>query len=295
MEVLRLPDSTPAVSHARTATSSSEPQVKLAVSGLSFFYGQFQAIKDITFDIYANKITALIGASACGKSTVLRNMNRIAETVRGTRHTGNIYLDGENVFTMDVTALRRRAGMVFQKPNPFPKSIFENVAWGIRTNEGNLPNSELDGRVEIAFTQAAVWDEVKDILTKPASGLSGGQQQRLCIARALAINPEVLLLDEPCSALDPTATSKIEELLFQLKDRVTIVIVTHNMQQAGRISDHTAYMSAGRLIEIGETGKIMVNPQNPLTEEYLCQSMTVLEREDVKARIRKKIELTLKS
>ena len=213
---------------------------KLHTDNLDFFYGSFQALHDISLSISTNKITAFIGPSGCGKSTFLRTMNRMNETVRNTRVEGKVLLDGQNILDMDVTYVRRRVGMVFQRSNPFPKSIFDNVAYGLRVN-GIHNYSVVEDSVERSLRHAALWEEVKDKLKKPASALSGGQQQRLCIARALAVEPEVLLLDEPCSALDPIATLKIEELLFEIKGITTIVIVTHNMQQAARLADHTGF------------------------------------------------------
>ncbi|MBV9759478.1 MAG: phosphate ABC transporter ATP-binding protein [Acidobacteriaceae bacterium] len=241
---------------------------KLNSKNLNFFYGSFQALHDISIDISANRVTAFIGPSGCGKSTFLRTMNRMNETLRNTRVEGDLMLDGEKIFTMDVTDVRRRVGMVFQKSNPFPKTIFDNVAYGLRVN-GIHKKSVLDDTVERSLERAALWSEVKDKLQKPASALSGGQQQRLCIARALAVEPEVLLLDEPCSALDPIATLKIEELLFQLKADTTIVIVTHNMQQAARVADYTGFFLLGRLIEFGDTRKIFQNPGVKETEDYV--------------------------
>jgi phosphate transport system ATP-binding protein len=241
---------------------------KLNSRDLNFFYGSFQALHDISIDISSNKITAFIGPSGCGKSTFLRTMNRMNEALRNTRVQGQLLLDGENLLDMDVTDVRRRVGMVFQKSNPFPKSIFDNVAYGLRVN-GIHRKRVIEEAVEKSLRHAALWTEVKDKLHKPASALSGGQQQRLCIARALAVEPEVLLLDEPCSALDPIATLKIEELLFQLKTMTTIVIVTHNMQQAARLADFTGFFLLGRLIEFGDTRKIFQNPAMKETEDYV--------------------------
>ena len=241
---------------------------KLRSTNLDFFYGNFQALHEINVQIHANRITAFIGPSGCGKSTFLRTLNRMYETVRNSRAEGEILLDDENVLTMDVSVLRRRVGMVFQKSNPFPKSIFDNVAYGLRVNGIRL-KAGLNDAVEQSLRKAALWDEVKDKLHQSAYSLSGGQQQRLCIARALAVNPEVLLLDEPCSALDPIATAKIEELLFHLKDICTIVIVTHNMQQAARVSEYTGFFLMGHLIEFDETKKIFKNPSRKETEDYV--------------------------
>ena len=241
---------------------------KLQTQGLNFYYGNFQALHNVSLSIGSNRITAFIGPSGCGKSTFLRTMNRMNEAVRNTRVAGEILLDGENIFSMDVTNVRRRVGMVFQKSNPFPKTIFDNVAYGLRVN-GIRKKSIVDEAVERSLHHAALWTEVKDKLQKPASALSGGQQQRLCIARALAVKPEVLLLDEPCSALDPIATAKIEELLFQIKNITTIVIVTHNMQQAARLADFTGFFLLGKLIEFDDTRKIFQNPSKKETEDYV--------------------------
>jgi phosphate transport system ATP-binding protein len=241
---------------------------KMRVTGLNFFYGKSQALYDISITIPTNHVTAFIGPSGCGKSTFLRTLNRMCDTVKGTRVEGDVRLDGEDIFSLDVTSLRRRVGMVFQKSNPFPKSIFENVAYGLRVN-GGLTASEIQYHVERSLIRAALWDEVKHKLHQSAYGLSGGQQQRLCIARALAVDPEVLLLDEPCSALDPIATSKIEELLLDLASSCTIVIVTHNMQQAARVSDYTGFFLLGRLMEFDRTVKIFENPARKETEDYV--------------------------
>jgi phosphate transport system ATP-binding protein len=241
---------------------------KLKISQLDFFYGATQALKQIELEIAANRITALIGPSGCGKSTFLRVLNRMYETVPQARVSGEVLLDGENALSMDVAVLRRRVGMVFQKPNPFPKSIFDNVAYGLRVN-GTRGGLRLQEAVERSLRRAALWDEVKDQLHKSAYALSGGQQQRLCIARALAVDPEVLLLDEPSSALDPIATAKIEELLFHLKEHWTIVIVTHNMQQAARIADDTGFFLLGKLIEFDKTGIIFKTPAKKETEDYI--------------------------
>jgi phosphate transport system ATP-binding protein len=241
---------------------------KLSATNLVFHYGAFQALHGISMQVYANRVTAFIGPSGCGKSTFLRTLNRMNETVRHSRVEGEILLDGENIFNLDVSEVRRRVGMVFQKSNPFPKSIFENVAYGPRIN-GYANRAALRDRVEQSLRRAAIWDEVKDKLNQSAYSLSGGQQQRLCIARALAVNPEVLLLDEPCSALDPIATAKIEDLIFQLKDSCTIVIVTHNMQQAARVADFTGFFLMGRLIEFDNTAKIFKTPSMRETEDYV--------------------------
>jgi len=254
-----------------TVESSSSPApenatLRMKVSSLNFYYGRVHALHNISLDIAANRVTALIGPSGCGKSTLLRTLNRMHETVRHTHLDGEISLDGENILTLDVTQLRRRVGMVFQRPNPFPKSIYDNVAYGLRINGHS---GRLDDAVEKSLRRAAVWDEVKDKLHKPATALSGGQQQRLCIARALAVDPEVLLLDEPCSALDPVNTAKIEELLFELKSTCTQVIVTHNMQQAARVSDSTAFVLNGELIEFATTAHLFTTPSDPRTEAYI--------------------------
>jgi phosphate transport system ATP-binding protein len=247
-------------------TPDSSP--KLRASNVNFYYGSFQALHDISLDMEVNRITALIGPSGCGKSTFLRNLNRINETIRNARMEGTILLDNEDVRSVDITNLRRRVGMVFQRPNPFPKSIADNIAYGLKIN-GMASRSEMRDRVEHSLRRAALWDEVKDKLNESAYALSGGQQQRLCIARALAVDPEVLLLDEPCSALDPIATAKIEELMFTLKDQCTMVIVTHNMQQAARVADNTGFFLLGRLIEYDKTDKIFKNPAKQETEDYI--------------------------
>jgi phosphate transport system ATP-binding protein len=244
----------------------SETLPKIRVRNLNFYYGSNQALEDISLDIQEKKVTALIGPSGCGKSTFLRSLNRMHETVRHARMEGEVLLDGESVQAADVSQLRRRVGMVFQKSNPFPKTIFDNVAYGPRVNghKGSLADI-----VEHSLKRAALWEEVKDSLHKSAYMLSGGQQQRLCIARALAVDPEVLLLDEPCSALDPISTAKIEELLFALKDGCTIVIVTHNMQQAARVADMTGFFLLGRLIEFNKTEIMFKNPSKKETEDYI--------------------------
>jgi phosphate transport system ATP-binding protein len=249
-----------------SAASAKESALRFQISDLDFFYGPKQAVFDLSLKIPANKVTALIGPSGCGKSTFLRTLNRMNETIRNTRVTGRILLDGQDILGMEVAGLRRRVGMVFQRPNPFPKSIYDNVAYGLRVNGYK---GRLDDLVEHSLKRAALWEEVKDYLHKSAFALSGGQQQRLCIARALAVDPEVLLLDEPCSALDPVTTAKIEELMFQLKDSCTMAIVTHNMQQAARASDFTAFMLDGRVIEHSETPKLFTTPTDPRTEAYI--------------------------
>jgi phosphate transport system ATP-binding protein len=245
--------------------------MKINVRGLNFFYGQAQALHSISLDIPEKMVTAFIGPSGCGKSTFLRTLNRMNDTIPGTRAEGKVLLDDEDIYApgTDVVTLRRRVGMVFQKSNPFPKSIFDNVAYGLKINRLTAGRSELEGRVEEALKDAALWNEVKDRLKNSALGLSGGQQQRLCIARALAVRPEVVLMDEPASALDPIATQKIEELIFELKRQYTIVIVTHNMQQAARVSDRTAFFWLGKLVEVNSTEKMFTNPDQKLTEDYI--------------------------
>ena len=242
----------------------------IEVSNLKLFYGEKQALKDINMRIPRKRVTAYIGPSGCGKSTLLRCFNRMNDLVDGVRIEGRIELDGQDIFdkSVNVAELRRRVGMVFQKPNPFPKSIYENVAYGLRL-QGVNSRRVLDEVVEKSLKRAALWDEVKDRLNDNAMGLSGGQQQRLVIARAVAIEPEVLLLDEPASALDPISTLKIEELIYELKDQYTIVIVTHNMQQAARVSDYTAFMYMGELIEFDNTNRIFTNPRQKMTEDYI--------------------------
>jgi len=245
-------------------------KAKLAVKNLNFYYGKFHALKNVNMDLPENKVTAFIGPSGCGKSTLLRTFNRMFELYPEQRAEGQILLDGQDILTTkeDVSLIRARVGMVFQKPTPFPMSIYENIAFGVRLFE-NLNRSEMDERVEWALKKAALWNEVKDKLNQSGSGLSGGQQQRLCIARGIAIKPEVLLLDEPCSALDPISTGKIEELIHELKDDYTVLIVTHNMQQAARCSDYTAYMYLGELIEFGATTDIFMKPKRTETEDYI--------------------------
>src|SRR6202142_2593871 len=244
----------------------SAASMRMTVSHVNFFYGTKQSLFDISLGIASNKVTALIGPSGCGKSTLLRTFNRMNETVRNSRLEGEILLDGTDIHAQDVTQLRRRVGMVFQRPNPFPKSIFDNVAYGLRINGTKLP---LADAVEKSLRHAALWDEVKDHLHKSAYELSGGQQQRLCIARALAVEPEVLLLDEPCSALDPISTAKIEELMVELKNLTTIAIVTHNMQQASRVAEFTGFFLQGKLIEFDKTEKIFTTPSDKRTEDYI--------------------------
>ena len=245
--------------------------LKIDVEHLSFFYGEKKALDDISIKIQPNVVTAFIGPSGCGKSTFLRTLNRMNDIIPGARVDGRVCIDGHDIYGpgVDVVAMRRKVGMVFQKSNPFPKSIFENVAYGLRINKMTSSKSELAGRVEESLKQAALWDEVKDRLHESALAMSGGQQQRLCIARALAVKPEILLMDEPASALDPIATQRIEELIYQLKTNFTIVIVTHNMQQAARVSDYTAFFWLGRLVEYERTDKMFTAPSEKLTEDYL--------------------------
>jgi len=250
--------------------TETEIPSKIQVAGLNFYYGKYHALKDINLSVAGNKVTAFIGTSGCGKSTLLRTFNRMYELYPDQRAVGEIHLDGENVLApgADVYRLRARVGMVFQKPTPFPMSIYENIAYGVRLYE-KMRKSEMDDRVEWALQQAALWNEVKDKLKQSGMSLSGGQQQRLCIARAIAVKPEVVLLDEPASALDPISTLKIEELIYELKKNYTIVIVTHNMQQAARVSDFTAFMYLGDLVEFADTNTIFTNPSNKQTEDYI--------------------------
>jgi len=244
--------------------------VKIRAKHINLYYGDFHALKGITMDIAANTVTALIGPSGCGKSTFLRVFNRMNDLIDGVKTTGTILVDGEDIYEKGthVDKLRKKIGMVFQKPNPFPKTIFENVAYGLRVN-GIIDRKYIQEKVELSLVQSALWDEVKDKMKKSAFELSGGQQQRLCIARALAIEPSVLLMDEPASALDPISTAKIEELIYELKKNYTIIIVTHNMQQAGRVSDSTAFFYLGELIEYGDTKEIFTNPKNTRTQNYI--------------------------
>jgi phosphate transport system ATP-binding protein len=243
---------------------------KLRVRDLDFYYGQFQALKKVSLDIAERKVTAFIGPSGCGKSTLLRTFNRMFELYPEQRAVGEIRMDGENLLVSkrDVSLIRAKVGMVFQKATPFPMSIYDNIAFGVRLFE-RLPKAQMDERVEWALQKAALWGEVKDKLNQSGASLSGGQQQRLCIARGVAVKPEVLLLDEPCSALDPISTAKIEELIEELKNDYTVVIVTHNMQQAARCSDYTAYMYLGDLVEFGETDQIFLKPREQATEDYI--------------------------
>jgi phosphate transport system ATP-binding protein len=252
------------------ARQDGSSDAAIVVENLSLYYGESQALKNISLTIPRRQATAFIGPSGCGKSTLLRCFNRMNDLIDNVRVDGRVLLDGQDIYArdVDVAQLRRRVGMVFQRPNPFPKSIYDNVAYGLRL-ERKPPKSELDERVEWALRSAALWDEVKDRLKESALGLSGGQQQRLVIARAVAIQPSVLLLDEPASALDPISTLKIEELIHQLKSKYTIVIVTHNMQQAARVSDHTAFLYLGELIEFDKTGNVFTNPKEQKTEDYI--------------------------
>jgi phosphate transport system ATP-binding protein len=261
----------------QVASSPSRPSevketpLKIRVERLNFYYGDTRVLHDISIGLHANQVSAFIGPSGCGKSTFLRTLNRMNDIIAGTRVEGEILIDGQNLYTggTDVVDLRRRVGMVFQKSNPFPKSIFENVAYGIRINGMARDRADLSTRVEQSLQHAALWDEVKDRLHESALALSGGQQQRLCIARALAVRPEILLMDEPASALDPIATQRIEELIYDLKRNYTIVIVTHNMQQAARVSDFTAFFWLGKLVEFGRTDQIFTTPKEKLTEDYI--------------------------
>jgi phosphate transport system ATP-binding protein len=250
---------------------SAEPlKIRMEAKNLDFYYGIKKALNKINIACYENRVTAIIGPSGCGKSTFIRTLNRMNDVIPGTRVEGAIFLDEKNIRDpdVDVVELRRRVGMVFQKPNPFPKSIYDNIAYGLRIN-GMRDKRKLEEVVERSLRGAALWEEVKDRLDENAFALSGGQQQRLCIARALAVEPEVILFDEPCSAIDPIATAKVEDLIENLKKRYTVIIVTHNMQQAARVSDFTAFMMLGELIEFGVTDKIFTNPANKLTEDYI--------------------------
>ena len=246
-------------------------QGKISVTDLDFFYGKVQALFDISLEIPEREVMAFIGPSGCGKSTFLRTLNRMNDTIPGTQVSGSVAIDGRNIYApgTDVVSLRRKVGMVFQKSNPFPKSIFENIAYGIRINRLAENKAEMNERVEKALRDAAIWDEVKDRLKQPAFSLSGGQQQRLCIARALAVEPDIILMDEPASALDPLATQKIEHLIVELKKNYTIAIVTHNMQQAARVSDRTSFFWLGKLIETNLTRTVFTRPDEKLTEDYI--------------------------
>jgi phosphate transport system ATP-binding protein len=258
------------VHDVESASAAAPAPPRISVKGLNFHYGRHQALYDNTIDYAVNRVTAIIGPSGCGKSTHIRVFNRIYELYRDQRADGIVSLDGQNILdaSFDVLELRRRIGMIFQKPTPFPMTIFENVAYGLRLHY-RMSRSEISGRVEDALRRAALWDEVKEKLNAQGTALSGGQQQRLCIARAIAVEPEVLLMDEPTSAIDPIATSRIEELIDELKAQFTIVIVTHNMQQAARISDYTAYFYSGRIVEFGSTRRIFTRPERKETEDYI--------------------------
>jgi phosphate transport system ATP-binding protein len=260
----------PAAERAGEPALADRPAVKVEIRSVSFFYGKFQALKEINLPLYDRSVTAFIGPSGCGKSTLLRILNRIYQLYPGQVASGEVLIDGENILApgIDLIRLRARIGMVFQKPTPFPMSIYDNIAFGIRLYE-KLPKSELDDRVESALRRAALWEEVKDKLRQSGLGLSGGQQQRLCIARAIAIEPEILLLDEPASALDPLSTQRIEELIAELKADYCIAMVTHNMQQAARSSDYTAFLYLGELVEFDETERIFTHPQVRRTEDYI--------------------------
>jgi phosphate transport system ATP-binding protein len=260
----------PARSAPARVTVNKEAATRIRVNGVNFFYGKKQILSNINMNIPEKQVTAFIGPSGCGKTTFLRMMNRMCDMAESALHNGEIVIDGQNILetNTNVVALRRKIGMVFQKPNPFPKSIYDNVAYGVRLYERKA-RAELDQIVEESLRKAALWDEVKDELRKPATALSGGQQQRLCIARTLAVSPQVILLDEPTSALDPIATSKVENLVIDLAEEYTIVVVTHNMQQAARISDRTAFFYLGKLIETGETEQIFTTPRERQTEDYI--------------------------
>jgi phosphate transport system ATP-binding protein len=261
--------SRPLETHQR-APDTRPVEVKVSVRNLNFYYGTHQALIDNTIDIYANRVTAVIGPSGCGKSTHCRIYNRIFELYPDQHAEGEIWLDGENILdpSVDLLDLRKRIGMIFQKPTPFPISVFDNVAYGLRLHQ-KLSRSELAGRVEHALRGAALWDEVRDKLNKPGTELSGGQQQRLCIARSIAVEPQVLLMDEPCSAIDPVGTARIEDLIHELREKYTIVLVTHNMQQAARVSDFTAFFYHGRIVEFGPTKQIFQKPTKKETEDYI--------------------------
>lgn len=259
------------VSNYETTGSAFVDNAKMSARNVNVFYGEKQAIMDVSLDIGENEVIAMIGPSGCGKSTFLRSLNRMNDIIPICKVKGDISLDGEDIYAgdQDTVLLRARVGMVFQKPNPFPKSIYENVAYGPRIHGLAHSRAELDEIVEKSLRRASLWEEVKDVLDQPGTGLSGGQQQRLCIARAIAVSPEVILMDEPCSALDPIATARIEELIDELKKRFTIAIVTHSMQQAARVSQRTAYFHLGKLIEVGDTKQIFTMPAHELTENYI--------------------------
>lgn len=271
MPVKQIPSLADIALKASSGDIPKAPRVKIDVQRLNFFYGKNQALQDVSIQIPSFEVTAFIGPSGCGKSTFLRTLNRMNDIIPDTRLEGRIAIDGKDIYETetDVVELRRRVGMVFQQSNPFPKSIFENVAYGLRINRRLTESFSIEERVESSLKAAALWDEVKDRLADSALALSGGQQQRLCIARALAIQPEIVLMDEPASALDPIATQRIEELIYQLKQDYTIVIVTHNMQQAARVSDRTAVFWLGRLVEFNRTDQIFVAPSEKITEDYV--------------------------
>ena len=271
MAAVAPPRPQPPQASASSADPLADATAKIDVDGMNFYYGTNRVLEGITLRVKANQVTAFIGPSGCGKTTFLRSLNRMNDIIPGTRVEGSIKIDGRDIYasSVDVVDLRRRVGMVFQKSNPFPKTIFENVAYGLRINGMARSREDLRGRVEASLKAAALWDEVRDRLQTSALALSGGQQQRLCIARALAVEPEILLMDEPASALDPIATQRIEELIYQLKSRYTIAIVTHNMQQAARVSDVTAFFWLGKLVEVGRTEKIFTAPSEKLTEDYV--------------------------
>jgi phosphate transport system ATP-binding protein len=261
----------PVPENTRTVGRVTVDAPLISARGVNVYYGEKQGIKDVSIDIARNQVLAMIGPSGCGKSTFLRCINRMNDTIEGARVTGSIVLDGQDIQDrrQDVVQLRARVGMVFQKPNPFPKTIYENVAYGPRIHGLAADRVELDEIVHTSLQRAGLWEEVKDRLNNPGTSLSGGQQQRLCIARTIAVNPEVILMDEPCSALDPIATARIEDLMEELKESYAIVIVTHSMQQAARVSQRTAYFHLGELIEVGETDRIFTNPRHKLTEDYI--------------------------
>jgi len=258
------------VTFKKSSTLATSPKDKIAIRGLNFYYGQGRALKEVSLSLYEGEVTAFIGPSGCGKSTLLRVLNRMYDLYPGQRAEGEVLLDGENILSknLDLNLLRSRVGMVFQKPTPFPMTIYDNIAFGIRLYE-KLPKSEMDGRVESALKRSALWTEVKDKLLASGLSLSGGQQQRLCIARTVAIRPEVILLDEPCSALDPISTAKIEELIDELAGDYTIAIVTHNMQQAARVSRYTAFMYLGEMVEFNQTDDIFTSPRDKRTQDYV--------------------------
>ena len=255
----------------KTVGDITHPDPRMTCRNVNVWYGEKHAIADVNLDIGKNEVIAMIGPSGCGKSTFLRCLNRMNDTIDGCRVTGDLVMDGNNIYdrNMDVVLLRAQVGMVFQKPNPFPKSIFENVAYGPRIHGLAANKTDLEEIVVTSLQKAGLWDEVRDYLDQPGTGLSGGQQQRLCIARAIAVNPEVVLMDEPCSALDPIATARIEELIDELREHYTIAIVTHSMQQAARVSQRTAYFHLGDLIEVGDTDQVFTNPKHQLTEDYI--------------------------